>query len=99
MDPETDRPKDRFRLDGRFALVTGANKGLGFACARRLASVGAYVPGGRYPMVASAHTSIVTAKVAGVPRVATAAKTWAQDSPRTARLETLAARTASARLE
>ena len=33
-------------------------------------SVGAYVPGGRYPMVASAHMSIVTAKVAGVPRVA-----------------------------
>ncbi len=33
-------------------------------------SVGAYVPGGRYPMVASAHMSIVTAKVAGVERVA-----------------------------
>jgi sulfopropanediol 3-dehydrogenase len=32
--------------------------------------VGAYVPGGRYPMVASAHMSIVTAKVAGVERVA-----------------------------
>ena len=32
-------------------------------------SVGCYVPGGRYPMVASAHLSIVTAKVAGVPRV------------------------------
>jgi sulfopropanediol 3-dehydrogenase len=32
-------------------------------------SVGCYVPGGRYPMVASAHMSIVTAKVAGVPRV------------------------------
>ena len=29
-----------------------------------------YVPGGRYPMVASAHMSIVTAKVAGVERVA-----------------------------
>ena len=29
-------------------------------------SVGCYVPGGRYPMVASAHMSIVTAKVAGV---------------------------------
>ena len=36
-------------------------------------SVGAYVPGGRYPMVASAHMSIVTAKVAGVARVAAAA--------------------------
>ena len=34
-----------------------------------VASVGAYVPGGRYPMVASAHMSIVTAKVAGVERV------------------------------
>lgn len=35
-----------------------------------VASVGCYVPGGRYPMVASAHMSVVTAKVAGVPRVA-----------------------------
>jgi sulfopropanediol 3-dehydrogenase len=32
-------------------------------------SVGCYVPGGRYPMIASAHMSIVTAKVAGVQRV------------------------------
>lgn len=32
-------------------------------------SVGCYVPGGRYPMVASAHMSIITAKVAGVERV------------------------------
>jgi sulfopropanediol 3-dehydrogenase len=32
-------------------------------------SVGCYVPGGRYPMVASAHMSVVTAKVAGVERV------------------------------
>ncbi|HWC82009.1 MAG TPA: histidinol dehydrogenase [Pseudonocardiaceae bacterium] len=32
-------------------------------------SVGAYVPGGRYPLTASAHMTIVTAKVAGVPRV------------------------------
>src|SRR5246500_2674394 len=32
-------------------------------------SVGAYVPGGRYPMVASAHMSVVTAKVAGVKRM------------------------------
>ena len=31
---------------------------------------GAYVPGGRYPLLASAHMTIVTAKVAGVPRVA-----------------------------
>lgn len=35
-----------------------------------VASVGCYVPGGRYPMVASAHMSVVTAKVAGVKRVA-----------------------------
>jgi sulfopropanediol 3-dehydrogenase len=34
-----------------------------------VASVGCYVPGGRYPMVASAHMSIVTAKVAGVQRI------------------------------
>ncbi len=32
-------------------------------------SVGCYVPGGRYPMVASAHMGVVTAKVAGVKRV------------------------------
>ena len=35
-----------------------------------LNSVGCYVPGGRYPMVASAHMSVLTAKVAGVARVA-----------------------------
>jgi sulfopropanediol 3-dehydrogenase len=34
-----------------------------------IADVGTYVPGGRYPMVASAHMSVVTAKAAGVPRV------------------------------
>lgn len=34
-----------------------------------VSSVGCYIPGGKYPMVASAHMSIVTAKVAGVPRV------------------------------
>src|ERR1700734_2061663 len=32
-------------------------------------SIGCYVPGGRYPMVASAHMSIVTAKIAGVARI------------------------------
>jgi sulfopropanediol 3-dehydrogenase len=32
-------------------------------------SVGCYVPGGRYPMVASAHMSILTARVAGVKRI------------------------------
>lgn len=32
-------------------------------------SVGCYVPGGKYPMVASAHMSVLTARVAGVKRV------------------------------
>tara|TARA_Y100000385_G_scaffold291359_1_gene368874 strand:+ start:688 stop:1974 length:1287 start_codon:yes stop_codon:yes gene_type:complete len=32
-------------------------------------SVGCYVPGGRYPMVASAHMSVLTAKVAGVKKI------------------------------
>jgi sulfopropanediol 3-dehydrogenase len=32
-------------------------------------SIGCYVPGGRYPMVASAHMSIVTARVAGVKNI------------------------------
>lgn len=36
-------------------------------------SVGCYVPGGKYPLLASAHMSVITAKVAGVPRVITAA--------------------------
>ena len=36
-------------------------------------SVGCYVPAGKYPMVASAHMSVLTAKVAGVKRVVAAA--------------------------
>lgn len=36
-------------------------------------SVGCYVPGGKYPMVASAHMSVVTAKVAGVKRIVASA--------------------------
>jgi sulfopropanediol 3-dehydrogenase len=36
-------------------------------------SVGCYVPGGKYPLVASAHMSVVTAKVAGVKRIAATA--------------------------
>ncbi|MDL2402521.1 histidinol dehydrogenase [Rhizobium mayense] len=36
-------------------------------------SVGCYVPGGKYPLLASAHMSVLTAKVAGVQRVATCA--------------------------
>ncbi len=39
-------------------------------------SVGCYVPGGKYPLVASAHMSVVTAKVAGVPRVIATAPPW-----------------------
>ena len=38
-----------------------------------IAAVGCYVPGGKYPMLASAHMSVITAKVAGVPRVITCA--------------------------
>jgi sulfopropanediol 3-dehydrogenase len=36
-------------------------------------SVGCYVPGGKYPLLASAHMSVITARVAGVPRVITCA--------------------------
>ncbi|MCQ9426829.1 histidinol dehydrogenase [Pseudomonas sp. LJDD11] len=36
-------------------------------------AAGCYVPGGKYPLLASAHMSVVTAKVAGVPRVITCA--------------------------
>jgi sulfopropanediol 3-dehydrogenase len=38
-----------------------------------VASVGAYSPGGRYPLIASAVMTVATAKVAGVPRVVAAA--------------------------
>lgn len=38
-----------------------------------LGSAGCYVPGGKYPLLASAHMSVITAKVAGVPRVVTCA--------------------------
>src|ERR1035437_5802069 len=36
-------------------------------------SVGCYIPGGKYPMVASAHMSVVTAKAAGVKRIVASA--------------------------
>jgi len=36
-------------------------------------AVGCYVPGGKYPLLASAHMSVVTAKVAGVQRIITCA--------------------------
>lgn len=38
-----------------------------------LNAAGCYVPGGKYPLLASAHMSVITAKVAGVKRVATCA--------------------------
>ncbi len=38
-----------------------------------IANAGCYVPGGKYPMLASAHMSVLTAKVAGVGRVVTCA--------------------------
>jgi sulfopropanediol 3-dehydrogenase len=38
-----------------------------------VAAAGCYVPGGKYPLLASAHMSVITAKVAGVPRVITCA--------------------------
>lgn len=34
-----------------------------------MSAVGCYVPGGKYPMIASAHMSVLTAKVAGVKRI------------------------------
>ena len=40
-------------------------------------NAGCYVPGGKYPLLASAHMSVVTAKVAGVPRVITCAPPFA----------------------
>lgn len=36
-------------------------------------SVGCYIPGGKFPMVASAHMSVLTASVAGVPRIVASA--------------------------
>jgi sulfopropanediol 3-dehydrogenase len=50
-------------------------------------SVGCYVPGGRYPMVASAHMSVLTAKVAGVKRVIASTPPIQGEMPR----ETIAA--------
>ena len=45
-----------------------------------LNSVGCYVPGGKYPLVASAHMSIITAKVAGVKKIIACAPPY-QGSP------------------
>ncbi|MFT4180292.1 MAG: histidinol dehydrogenase [Rhizobium sp.] len=38
-----------------------------------VSAAGCYVPGGKYPLLASAHMSVITAKVAGVRRVVTCA--------------------------
>lgn len=38
-----------------------------------VSAAGCYVPGGKYPLLASAHMSIITAKIAGVPRIVTCA--------------------------
>ncbi|MCD8777884.1 histidinol dehydrogenase [Mammaliicoccus sciuri] len=46
-------------------------------------SVGCYIPGGRYPMIASAHMSILTAKVAGVERVIACTPTINGEIPKT----------------
>ena len=43
-------------------------------------AVGCYVPGGKYPMIASAHMSVLTAKVAGVKRIVATAPPY-QGSP------------------
>lgn len=43
--------------------------------------VGAYIPGGRYPLLASAHMTILTAKVAGVPHVIGCTPPIAGESP------------------
>lgn len=43
-------------------------------------AVGCYIPGGKYPMIASAHMSVLTAKVAGVKRVVATAPPY-QGSP------------------
>ena len=45
-----------------------------------VSSVGCYVPGGKYPMIASAHMSVLTAKVAGVKRIVSTAPAF-QGSP------------------
>ena len=46
-----------------------------------ISNVGSYVPGGRYPMVASAHMSNITARVAGVERVVSCTPPLAGSAP------------------
>ena len=52
--------------DGDVEIMPGVRLGHRF---KPIRNVGAYVPGGRYPLIASAFMTIATAKVAGVPRV------------------------------
>jgi hypothetical protein len=51
-------------------------------------NVGCYIPGGKYPLIASAHMSVLTAKVAGVPRVIATAPPY-QGSPHPAIVTTV----------
>ena len=39
-------------------------------------AVGCYMPGGKYPLIASAHMSVLTAKVAGVKRIVATAQPY-----------------------
>jgi len=44
-------------------------------------SVGCYIPGGKFPMIASAHMSVATASVAGVPRIIAATPAFKGEPP------------------
>jgi sulfopropanediol 3-dehydrogenase len=60
----------RFQLDSMQAFEVEVEPGVHLGQRHLPVSAsGAYIPGGRYPLVASAHMTIVTAKVAGVPLV------------------------------
>ena len=60
---EAARVPHRLRNRNHARRVPGAEERTGPGC-------GAYIPGGKYPLLASAHMTIITAKVAGVERVA-----------------------------
>ena len=62
-----------------------------------VASAGAYIPGGRYPLTASAHMTVLTAKAAGVERVSSPAprRSAARSPPRRSRRRTWPAPTRS----
>jgi len=63
--------QEQMRLYQDFEKETLPGVWLGQRCLP-VASSGSYVPGGRYPMLASAHMTVVTPKVAGVKRVVAA---------------------------